>query len=203
MYELMQPIIHQVTDPWNVTARSCASSTRSLQLQTVIEFYGLKSDECMICGQCAKVANAHIWPKHTKGDNVRSMFGLATDDMNHPRNYLRLAKPLKIAFDDKTITIVLQQGRLVLFVWKNSLKNQSIPGTRFSFMDCHPWPFKFHNSHRPYLPILAAHCRNFFMNAFRLEEYRSRDVSLNLHASFGVIEGKRQKTQQRREELLF
>jgi len=92
LYELVQPIISRAVDPWDITARSQTSSDTSLSKYDIIKFYNLSENECMVCGRSAEVVNAHIWPKHTKGENLLSMFCLTTEDLNNPRNYLRLCK---------------------------------------------------------------------------------------------------------------
>jgi hypothetical protein len=112
LHQLVQPMIGRAIDPWDVTARSPGSSVSSLPKQVIINYYGLRENECMVCGRCNDVVNAHIWPKHTHGENLLSMFGLATENLNDPRNYLRLAKSLELAFDNKTTTVIEQNGQL-------------------------------------------------------------------------------------------
>ncbi len=67
-------------------------------------YYDIHENECVICGQCNDVVNAHIWPKNTYGENFLSIFGLAMENLNDPRNYLRLSKSIEVAFDKKTIS---------------------------------------------------------------------------------------------------
>ena len=88
----------------------------------------------MICGRYADVVNAHIWPKHTHGENLLSMFGLSNDSLDDPRNYLRLSKSLELAFDNKTITIIQQNQKLVLFVLNDTLKQRIISSTHLTIV---------------------------------------------------------------------
>jgi len=183
LYELVQPMICRAIDPWDITARSQGSSVSSLPKQVIINYYGLHEHQCMICGRCNDVVNAHIWPKHTHGENLLSMFGLATEHLNDARNYLRLAKSLELAFDNKTATVIEQDGQLVLFVLDDVLKKQPVSNTRFTFNDFHLWPLKFGNLNRPFLRILAAHCRNSFIDAFRLKRIDSETYKLGYNSS--------------------
>ena len=130
----------------------------------------------MICGRCDDVVNAHIWPKHTRSENLLSMFGLSADNLDDPRNYLRLSKSLDVAFDNKAITVIEQNGKLILYVLHDSLKQKFVSNTKYTFNDCHLWPLKFGNSNRPFFRILAAHCRNSFIDAFRLKQIDSETI---------------------------
>jgi len=67
-------------------------------------YYDIHANECMICGRCNDLVNAHIWPKHTHGENLLSIFGLAMENLNDPRNYLRLSKSIEVTFDKKTMS---------------------------------------------------------------------------------------------------
>ncbi|CAF4832324.1 unnamed protein product [Rotaria socialis] len=170
LFELVQPTIGRAIDPCDVTARSQGSSGNSLPKQVINKFYNINENECMICGSCNDVVNAHIWPKHTHGEHLLSMFNLSNDGLNDPRNYLRLAKSLELAFDNKSLTIIIQNGQLVLYVLDDMLKKQRVSNTRYTFKDCHLWPLNFGNDNRPFFRILAAHCRNSFIDAFRLQK---------------------------------
>ncbi|CAF3002997.1 unnamed protein product [Rotaria sp. Silwood2] len=170
LFELVQPTIGRAINPWDVTARSQGSSGNSLSKQVISKFYNIDENECMICGPCNDVVNAHIWPKHTHGEHLLSMFNLSSDGLNDPRNYLRLAKSLELAFDNKTLTVIIQNGQLLLYVLDDMLKKQRVSNTRYTFKDCHLWPLKFGNSNRPFFRILAAHCRNSFIDGFRLQK---------------------------------
>ena len=169
IFELVQPTIHRAVDPWDITARSQCSSTSSVSKDIIIKYYNLGYNECMICGRSKNVVNAHIWPKHTKGDHLLTMFGLTAESLNDPRNFLRLNKSLERAFDNKSVTIILESTKLVLFVLNPTLNEQLVSNTKFTFRDCHLWPLSFKNSNRPFLRILAAHCRNAFTDAYRLQ----------------------------------
>ncbi len=89
----------------------------------------------MVCGRCQDVVNAHIWPKHTHGEHLLSMFGLDREDLNDPRNYLRLAKSLELTFDNKTVTTIIQNGDLLLYVLDEALKKQRVAHTKYKFND--------------------------------------------------------------------
>ncbi|CAF1683285.1 unnamed protein product [Rotaria magnacalcarata] len=187
LYDLVQPTVGRAIDPWDITARSQGSSASSLPKQIIINYYGIHENECMICGRCSDVVNAHIWPKHTRGEYLLSMFDLAAENLNDPRNYLRLSKSLELAFDNKTITVIYQHGKLVLFVLDDALKKQIVSNTRYTFNDCHLWPLKFGSSNRPYLRILAAHCRNSFIDAFRLKRIDYETYKMVYNSSLTML----------------
>jgi hypothetical protein len=63
------------------------------------------------------------------------MFGLDREDLNDPRNYLRLAKSLELTFDNKTVTTIIQNGDLLLYVLDEALKKQRVAHTKYKFND--------------------------------------------------------------------
>ncbi len=50
---------------------------------------------------CKLQISSSLFRPHTYGDNLLSMFGLATENLNYPIDYLRLLKSLELAFDNK------------------------------------------------------------------------------------------------------
>ena len=57
-------------------------------------------------GQKGRVMNAHLWPHHTKGRGL-NILQLNTEDVNDPRNFLRLHKSLEHAFDRHEIIFMI------------------------------------------------------------------------------------------------
>ncbi|CAF1379577.1 unnamed protein product [Adineta steineri] len=171
LFELVQPTIGRAIDPWDITARSQGSSHTSLSKQVMSKFYNIDEHVCMICGPCNDVVNAHIWPKHTHGENLLSI----------------LAKSLELAFDNKTLTIIIENEQLLLYVLDDMLKKQRVSHTRYTFKDCHLWPLKFGNSNRPFFRILAAHCRNSFIDAFRLQKINYETYKWGYHSSIVML----------------
>lgn len=169
LYELVQPTIERAKDPWETITMSVSSSTSSVPKNIILNYYNLDINECMICGESKDVVNAHIWPRHTKGEHLLSMFGLTTECINDPRKFLRLTRSLERAFDNKAVTIIQKHTKFVLFVLDPNLRKQPVAGTDFNFHDCHQWPITFKNANRQFLRILAAHCKNSFAHAYRLQ----------------------------------
>lgn len=180
-------MIGKAIDPWDITARSQGSSDPSLSKHEINHFYNLRENECMVCGYSRNVVNAHIWPKHTKGKHLLSMFNLTNEQLNDPRNYLRLCKSLEVAFDNKQITIIEKNRNLLIYVLDASIKGQQVSDTIYKFKDCHMWPLNFKNANRPFLRILAAHCRNAFIDAFRLKQINHEVYKMGYRSSVRLL----------------
>jgi hypothetical protein len=131
--------------------------------------------------------NAHLWPKHTKGEDLLPLFGVDKAYVNHHKNYLRLTKSLELAFDSKAITIIEKDNQLLLFVLDASLMNEQVENTRFKFMDCHQWPLQFGNANRPFLRMLSAHCHHAFVDAFQDKRIDYNTYRMGYESSISMI----------------
>jgi len=71
---------------------------------------------------------------------------------------------------------------LVIYVLDQSLYHERVSDTRYTFEDCHLWPLRFPNRQKPFLRILAAHCRTF-NDAYRLKmiDYCGRSGNISLY----------------------
>jgi hypothetical protein len=76
---------------------------------------------------------------------------------------------------------------MVLFVLDDVLKKQIVSNTKFTFKDCHLWLLKFGNLNRPFLRILAAHCRNSFIDAFRLKRIDYETYKFGYQSSITML----------------
>ena len=114
--KVLKPISYLIQanlDPWS-DVRS-HESKRSIVGRTVQEskqlrkdsckYYGLKPKFCMVLGITANVVSAHIWPK-SKSQSLE-LFNLSPNDVDSPRNILRLAKPIEISFDEGKLSFRL------------------------------------------------------------------------------------------------
>jgi hypothetical protein len=100
--------LQSLLDPWEKIAKSSTSGSSKSSLveydrKDICEYYGIpESHYCMVIGLCyhCDVSCAHIWPKHTYGDGIEQ-FELKREEINSPRNFLRLHKAIEKAFDSK------------------------------------------------------------------------------------------------------
>ncbi len=87
----------------------------------------------------------------------------------------------------KSITIIQKNGKLVLFVLNDILKQQIVSNTKYTFNECHLLPLTFGNSNRPCLRILAAHCRNSFIDTCRLKRIDYETYKLGYISSLAML----------------
>lgn len=100
--------LYTALDPWDhiVSVDTTVATTQGLPLiDRISAYYDIaKSKYCMFFGQATHcdILCAHLWPSHTVGEGLQVM-GLSKDDVDQPRNFLRLHKVLEKAFDRKRI----------------------------------------------------------------------------------------------------
>ena len=115
-------IVDDILDPWcgirtNDGSDASGCGKTSERTDSILGFYGIDKDVCMVLGKCdedesrearqkGRVMNAHLWPHHTKGRGL-NILQLNTEDVNDPRNFLRLHKSLEHAFDRHEIIFMI------------------------------------------------------------------------------------------------
>jgi hypothetical protein len=169
---LDQSTFHQllktVKDPWADLPASCSTeATRKTLRESVMNFYNLKRNQCMILGTINKkskhVVTARIYPKSKP--NGLKFFDLNSLDIDNPRNCLRLVKETEVAFDKKNLTIIEKSGELRIFLLnKTMLSKQITPASPRTFSSIHGSPLIFNNENRPFRRLFALHCYSSFNN---------------------------------------
>jgi len=115
-HEEIQPIrtalsfsIYASLDPWayiESVSSSAVSNQEESCIQSILDYYQVrKRHYCMFLGIATEchIVPAHLWPSHTRGVGLEVM-SLTANDINSPRNNLRLNSRLEKAFDHKRIT---------------------------------------------------------------------------------------------------
>jgi hypothetical protein len=160
--------------PWDKTSHSRSHAAAENLTPGVLMHYGFNGNQnlCHLLGQVngptsgpnVAVITAHIFPNHTGGVGL-DLFGLATTDIDNPRNFLRLQAQVEKAFDARRLTFILHGGALCAYLVDRSLENTRLNGTNLRFRNLHLRPLNFHNDERPYHRLLAAHAAHCFKNA--------------------------------------
>jgi hypothetical protein len=158
-------------DPWELlhsesTVRVVAAT--SAHLKEVSTFYGTRKQHyCMVLGKSTNcdIICAHIWPRCTQGKGLEVM-SLSREDVNHPRNFLRLHRAIEKAFDKKRLyfdhdSSVEGSIQLIVRIVDPSLLTETFEANNvtYSFADLQDRPFTHHFTPlaKPYLRLIALH----------------------------------------------
>lgn len=123
---------------------------------------------------------SHIWPKHTYGKGL-DMFNLKHNDINEPRNFLRLHRDIEHAFDKKWLCfdyepISADEFKLKLRVVNPDLldetkdvsiikNNSRTKITTFGEINKETSDYIFTKEKKPFTRLLAAHANRTIHNA--------------------------------------
>jgi hypothetical protein len=168
----MGHILDLTLDPWeqihSETTERIISAT-SPHLIPVLKFYNIKkSHYCMVLGNVTHcdIICAHIWPSYTLGRGLDTI-NLTREDVNNPRNFLRLHRSIEKAFDKKRLYFVRDDAddgeviQLVVVIVDPDLLNDTYEknNTVCSFSELQGFKFahRFTPSAKPYLRLLAIH----------------------------------------------
>ena len=172
MNRALNCVLESALDPWeNIrsigTEAIIAASTH--HIDDVCAFYGVaKKRYCMVLGNVthSDIICSHIWPSHTNG-NWLSSFDLSADDVNSPRNFLRLHKDIERAFDHKRLYFEYDGGgspdpivlRTVLLDPEVFSENINVNDGTMPFRDVHEKElhYQFVGDTKPFLRLLSLH----------------------------------------------
>lgn len=101
-------LLQELLDPWEKVhseTKSQVEENEKANLKPVTAYYS-----CPIKGYCMVLGNvshchikcAHLWPKWTKGVGLE-VLELSQNEVNNPRNFLRLHEKIEKAFDKKQL----------------------------------------------------------------------------------------------------
>jgi hypothetical protein len=163
-------VLESATDPWeNIrsTSTEAIKAATSPHLNDVCKFYNISKKVCMVLGKIthAEIICSHIWPAHTLGRGLQS-FKLQQEDVNNPRNFLRLHKDIECAFDHKRLYFEYVSGPSPLIL-RVVLLDPNLHSENIRFNNGATKPFsEIHNqllSHqflddkKPFLRLLSVH----------------------------------------------
>ncbi|CAF1611741.1 unnamed protein product, partial [Didymodactylos carnosus] len=111
----------------------------------LMDYYSIRNKkDCMVLGErsSSKVISCHIWPYSKRAQLTNGpLLNLTSTDIDNPRNGLRLAKEIELAFDSKILTIVpnVDADGLKIFLLNKSYSSIVIPSSykRVTFGDIH------------------------------------------------------------------
>ncbi|CAF3300783.1 unnamed protein product [Rotaria socialis] len=181
---IFHQLLKSITDPWNdLPSDYSTEATRRALRESVMNFYNLKRNLCMVLGVINKkskhVVTAHIYPK-SKSTGLQFL-DLQLSDIDNPRNCLRLTKEIERAFDAQNLTIIKKNGELKIFLLNNTMSSKRItPVSPHTFGSIHGLSLMFNNEKRPFHRLLALHCYSSFNNArLKQQEFLLNDEDLN------------------------
>eukprot|EP00808_Paulinella_micropora_P029582 g280.t1 len=108
-------VAQSVMDPWGKTSTHQTESESETVRKLVTKYYALPGRRrCQILtnlSRCAHphVVNLHIWPEH-----AAAYHGLEPENVNSPRNILRVNRAIERKFDNKDLTFELRENQLCL-----------------------------------------------------------------------------------------
>jgi hypothetical protein len=195
-------------DPWeNIRSiqTDAMKSASAEHVDVVVAFYGTpKQHHCMVLGKATHcdIICAHLWPKHTYGQGLDS-YNLKAEDVNSPRNFLRLHKDIERAFDHKRLYFehTATTGTLNLRVrvvdpdlLRSTFEASERPVT-FASIDNKEFAWSFAADKIPFRRLLAAHAlkaidvaraRNWIADDADANARRTRNLEL---ARYSLGEG--------------
>ncbi len=177
-------VLSQTADPWELIHTEVSNVIKQNEasfLEPVSAFYGTERQYyCMVLGKNvthSEIICSHIWPKHTGGRGLE-LFDLQTSDVNNPRNFLRLHKSIKNAFDHKRLTFIPTGAApsadgsdilLNLVILDPQLMKESFEtsGSTIAFADLHdkPMDYIFRQNKQPFMRLLDNHTKQAFEKA--------------------------------------
>jgi hypothetical protein len=171
MKQAMKSLLDLTLDPWENIHSELTETVKYVSndhLDNVSTYYSTpKRHYCMVLGRVTHcdVICAHIWPRWTYGKGLDTV-GLTRENVNNPRNFLRLHRSIEKAFDRKRLSLVCDDSegdeiQLTVIILDPSLFSErfEVNNTTMSFADLHNRPFahKFTPSQKPYLRLISLH----------------------------------------------
>ncbi len=174
-------VLESTTDPWenirSISTEAIKSAT-ALHIDPVCGFYEIDKKTCMVLGPIthAHIICSHIWPAQTFGSGLES-FKLKREDVNNPRNFLRLHKDIEHAFDHKRLYFEYVSGpsplllRVVLldptlfFEEITFSPGSPHPTKKFSDIHLQLLSHQFVGDRKPFLRLLSLHAYHAIIKA--------------------------------------
>jgi len=178
----LKKVIALSLDPWeNIHSEQTekVEAESKLMLEPVSEYYGISPRHfCMVLGEATHchIICSHIWPKFTRGKGM-DLVDLKAEDVNSPRNFLRLHKDIEKAFDRKKLYFDLDMdtnedseliGLIVVIVDPSLMVDTlKVGGKELPFASIHEQPLahKFSPAAKPFMRLLALHATKTIENA--------------------------------------
>jgi hypothetical protein len=171
-------VLELATDPWeniHSTSTQAIEAATSHHQRPVCTFYNISKKVCMVLGEITdpNIICSHIWPACTYGRGLES-FNLQQEDINNPRNFLRLHKDIERAFDHKRLYFEYVDGPspliLSVVLLDPNLQSEIIKfndGTTTPFSAIHNQLFshQFTEDKKPFLQLLSLHAHHAITKA--------------------------------------
>jgi hypothetical protein len=173
-----------MTDPWENIKSTSTDALKTVTvsyLKDICNFYNIQQKYCMVLGDISHchIICSHIWPSCTYGRGLEA-FDLQEDDVNNPRNFLRLHRDIEHAFDHKRLYFVYHSGPspliLRVVILDPSLHQEEIrfkPGSPYptkTFSEIHErlFSYEFVDDRKPFLRLLSLHAHHAIAKARHL-----------------------------------
>eukprot|EP01040_Poterioochromonas_malhamensis_P015451 gene15451-17292_t len=171
-------LLQELLDPWekiHSEAKSQVEDNERENLKPVTDYYGCPIKKyCMVLGAVShcQIKCSHIWPKWTKGAGLE-VLELSQNEVNSPRNFLRLHETIEKAFDKKKLyfervatadsnliqlkVVILDPSLLQETIVKGSndlITFNDINGKLFDYVFTHKNPER-----KPFMRLVAQHAK--------------------------------------------
>ena len=180
MNRALNLVMESVLDPWeNIRSIETEAIVAASEphIDDVCEYYRIsKKHYCMLLGKVThcNIICSHIWPSHTYGRGLTSL-DLQVEDVNSPRNFLRLQKDIELAFDHKRLYFEYVGGvapgpirlRVVLLDPQIFAENINVNNRKMPFRDVHEkvLDHQFVDDRMPFLRLLSLHADKALLKA--------------------------------------
>eukprot|EP00808_Paulinella_micropora_P015357 g27331.t1 len=154
-------VAQSAMDPWGKTSTHRTESESKSLRNLVMDYYALRRRKrCQILmnlspGPHRHVVNLHIWPEHAAAS--LSFHGLKPEDVNSPRNILRVNRAIERKFDSKDLTFELRENQLCLKVLNPAILGMKLEGSDQTFREVNRLPLVLPKGRHPFRRVLAAH----------------------------------------------
>ncbi len=193
-------VLSEATDPWEGIHSEVSATAKERASHFLVEistYYGIpRAHYCMVLGKATHcdIICAHLWPQRTAGRGMET-FGLNSEDLTNPRNFLRLHNTIEKAFDCKRLAFLPADDfvsgvgnpvSLKVVILDPKLHQEPLShgdtSTTMGALHNKAFHFKFPREKSPFLRVIAIH-------AFRA--HRKAMDNLWLDDSALVYEGQR------------
>lgn len=181
MNNISDLLIENNLDPWIFVPERTKETYDGeyISKEIISTYYDILDNQCLFIGNLpnskeTRVVTLYLWPKYTGGKGL-NLLDLTQEDINNPRNFLRVHKEIKKAYDNKQIYFSIESDKLKLTVLDPSLLDESNPSSTFTHGLNKQVTFKKMNGkigriqlkNLPFLNIISAHTKAALKNALR------------------------------------
>jgi len=149
-------------DCWEGLGSNRTSDQANVTRSKAVEYYGLgKRKRCQILGDSGHVVDAHIIPESK--NTLLILVDLEPEDVDSPRNVLRLHNDIARAFDNKDVMFEFDSATtsFTLRVMNPDIEAKQLKDRTETFLDINGRTLVLPNGNLPFRRVMAIH--SFFV----------------------------------------